>query len=377
MRKLLLLVGAIVFVDTMFFAALTPLLPEYADRLELSKAGAGVLAAAYPAGAFAGGVPGAFAAARFGVKPTILAGLAGMAVTTLTFGFAESVWLLDGARFLQGCASAFSWTAAMAWIAAAAPAARRGEACGAAIGAAVFGALFGPVVGAAASVVGTGAAFSSVAVLAAVLAAAAWRAEAPMPRPPQPLRSLFAALRDRRVLAGVWFVALPALLFGVLSVLAPLRLAVLGFGAVAIGATFLASAAFEGALAPLYGRVTDRRGPLFVIRGGLIASAAMAAAIPWLADRWVLAAGVVAAACAFGAFWTPAMALVAARAETIGLDHAYGLSLTNLAWAPGAALGAAGGGAVARATSDTLPYLALAFLCLLTLAALWRSAGSS
>ncbi len=40
MRRLLLLVGAIVFVDTMFFAALTPLLPEYADDLGLSKAGA-------------------------------------------------------------------------------------------------------------------------------------------------------------------------------------------------------------------------------------------------------------------------------------------------------------------------------------------------
>ncbi len=45
-RRLLLLVSAIVLVDTMFFAAITPLLPYYVDQLELSKAGAGVLAAA-------------------------------------------------------------------------------------------------------------------------------------------------------------------------------------------------------------------------------------------------------------------------------------------------------------------------------------------
>jgi hypothetical protein len=42
-RRLLFLVGGIVFVDTMFFAALTPLLPDYVDRYDLSKAGAGVL----------------------------------------------------------------------------------------------------------------------------------------------------------------------------------------------------------------------------------------------------------------------------------------------------------------------------------------------
>ena len=54
MRRLLLLTSAIVFFDTLFFAALTPLLPHYADALGLDKTGAGVLAAAYPAGAFLG-----------------------------------------------------------------------------------------------------------------------------------------------------------------------------------------------------------------------------------------------------------------------------------------------------------------------------------
>ena len=45
-RKLLLLVGAVVFVDSVFFAALTPLLPELADELGFSKAAAGALAGA-------------------------------------------------------------------------------------------------------------------------------------------------------------------------------------------------------------------------------------------------------------------------------------------------------------------------------------------
>ena len=41
-------VCALVLVDTMFFTALTPLLPHYTQLGGLSKAGAGILVAAYP-----------------------------------------------------------------------------------------------------------------------------------------------------------------------------------------------------------------------------------------------------------------------------------------------------------------------------------------
>ena len=79
MRGLRLLVGAIVFVDTMFYAALTPLLPHYAQELGLSKAGAGLIAGAYAVGALAGGIPAAVLASRFG-------GLSRMRVTNLIVG---------------------------------------------------------------------------------------------------------------------------------------------------------------------------------------------------------------------------------------------------------------------------------------------------
>ena len=377
MRRLLLLIGAVVFVDTMFFAALTPLLPQYADEHDLSKAGAGVLAAAYAAGALVGGIPGGLAAARLGVKPALLLGLGGMAVTTVVFGFAETVWLLDGARFLQGFSSSFSWTAGLAWIVAAAPGDRRGEAIGTAMGAAIFGALFGPVLGGVAAVTGTGAAFASVAVLALALGVWAARTPAFAPGARQPLRMLLRALADARIAAAVWLVALPALLFGTLGVLAPLRLDALGLGSLAIGATFLVAASIEGLLSPVLGRVSDRRGRLLPLRVGLAGSAVVAAMLPWLGVGWLLASLVVLAAASFGTFWTPAMSLLADRAEALGLDYAYGFALVNLAWAPGAATGAAGGGALARATSDAVPYLALSTACVLTLALLWRFRSSS
>jgi MFS family permease len=377
-RRLLALVGAMVFVDTVFFTALTPLLPEYADDLDLSKAGVGVLAAAYPAGALVGGIPGGMSAARFGVKPTVIAGLLLMVATTTVFGFADGIVLLDAARFVQGFASALTWTASLAWLVSRAPADRRGLLIGAAMSAAIVGALCGPVLGAIASLTGTEIAFAAVGALG--LALAVWAAATPAatPEEPQPLSMLWQAFRDRTMLATVWFVALPALLFSTMGVLVSLRLDDLGLSAVAIGAVFLVSAGIEAILNPLAGRLSDLRGRLLPIRIGLAASAVMAALLPWPDSRWVLAVLVIVAGMAFGVFWTPAMSHLTDLAEHRGLDYAYGFALVNLAWAPGQAIGASGGGALARATSDAVPYLVLSGLCLLSLAAVspWRSASS-
>jgi len=372
MRRLLLLVGAIVLVDTMFFAALTPLLPHYVDELDLGKAGAGVLQAMYPAGALVAGIPSGIAAARLGVKPTVLVGLSLLSVTTVAFGLADSVWTLDLARFLQGVSSAFSWTGALAWLVAAAPAGRRGQLIGSAFGAAIAGALFGPVLGAVASFTGTGPAFGAVAGLALVLAAAASSTPAASPERPQPLRMLIEALGARKIQAGVWLCLLPALLFGTLSVLAPLRLSHLGWGAVAVGATYLVSAALEAAWAPVLGRLSDRHGRFAPLRGALAASAVVAVLLPWPGSAWLLALLVVCAGFAFGSFWTPAMSMVTDAAEARGLDYGYAFALVNIAWAPGQAGGSAIGGAVASATSDAVSYLCLAGLCVATLAALLR-----
>jgi predicted MFS family arabinose efflux permease len=376
-RRILLLSGTVVFVDTLFFAALTPLLPHYADDLGLGKAGAGVLAAAYPAGVFVGAIPSGIVAAHAGVKPTVLIGMSVVAVTTALFGILAEAWQLDLARFCQGVASSFSWTGALAWLVAAAPGGRRGALIGQAFAAAVAGAIFGPVLGGIASVAGTRATFGAVA--AASLGAVAWAAATPAARPEagQPPTALAGALRDRRIRLGVWFVCLPALLFGTLGVLAPLRLSELGFGAAAIGATWLAAGCTEAAGNVAIGRLTDRHGPLAPVRFAAAATAAFCLVLPWPENAYVLALVVVAASLAFGAFYTPGMTLLSHAAEARGLDYAYAFALLNLAWAPGQATGAALGGAIAQRTSDAVPYLLLGALALVTLSSLWRSRSSS
>ena len=366
MRRLLVLVGAIIFVDTMFFAALTPLLPHYVHTLHLSKAGAGVLQAMYPAGALVAGIPSGIAAARLGVKTTVLMGLGLLAATTVAFGLADSAWALDTARFVQGASSAFSWTGGLAWLVAAAPAGRRGALIGSAFGVAIAGAMFGPVLGAVASYTGTAPAFAVVAGLALVLAAAAWTNPSTPPGTPQPLRMLFAALAVRRIQFGVWLTLLPALLFGNLSVLGPLRLSELSWGAAAVGATYLVSAAIEAAWAPALGHASDRYGRFLPLRAALVASAIVAALLPWPHTAWLLAFLIVCGGLAFGSFWTPALSMVTDEAEAFGLDYGYAFALVNVAWAPGQAGGSAIGGALASATSDAVPYLGLAAICALT-----------
>lgn len=377
MRRVVYLAGAIVLVDTIFFTALTPLLPHYAHTLGLGKAGAGVLAAAYPAGALVGAIPSGIVAARLGVKPTVLIGMTVVALTTVLLGFASTAWEIDVVRLCQGLASAFSWTGALAWLVAAAPPGRRGALIGQAFACAVAGALLGPALGGVASVAGTRGTFSVVAV--ASLAVVVWALLTPAARPDEPegIGALVRALGDRRIQLGIWLVVLPALLFGTLSVLAPLRLAQLGFGAVAIGALWLGTAAIESVNNIWIGRVADSSGPLVPIRGALLGSIVAAALLPWPDRGFELAAVVVCAGIAFGSFYTPGMTLLTHAAEARKLDYGYAFALINVAWAPGQAGGAALGGAVAEATSDTVPYLALAGLAALTLAGLRGFKGES
>ena len=167
MRRLFLLVSAVVFVDTAFYAAIAPLLPSYAADLGLSKTAAGVLTASYAAGTLVGSLPAGWLASRFGVKPTLLIGLGLMSVTSVVFGLANDIVLLDVTRFVQGVGGACSWAAGMAWLVSASPPERRGELIGSSLAAAIVGMLFGPVLGGAATVIGPEALFAGVAVVGA------------------------------------------------------------------------------------------------------------------------------------------------------------------------------------------------------------------
>jgi MFS family permease len=365
MRRLLVLVSVVVAVDTMFFTALTPLLPHYADKYDLSKAGAGVFFSTYAAGTLLGAIPAGLATMRLGPKRTVLVGLALMTVASLAFALAGDVWTLSLARFFQGFGSSFSWAGGLAWVIASAPRDRRGELIGTAMGAAIFGALIGPALGAFAGLIGTRAAFLGVAVAGAIVLG--WAALTPGIEPErQPLRAGLAALRNRSLVAGLWLIVLPALLFGVLVVLVPLRLHDHGWGPVAIAGLFVVTTVLELFLNPWLGRLTDRRGRLGPVRVALVGSTAVSVALALAHEPAALAPLVLAAGIAYGAFYTPGMALISHSAEQAGVAQGLAFGLMNACWGVGALLGPALGGVLASLAGDSLPYLLLAGVCLAT-----------
>jgi MFS family permease len=375
-RRLLLLVSSIIFVDAMLFSALTPLVPGYAEEFDLSKAGAGLLVGAYGAGALFGGIPGGLAASRWGPKRAVVGGLLLLSVASFAFASADSALALGGARFVQGISSTATWAGALAWISVTAPQSRRGEVIGTAFGAAVFGAVLGPMFGGFAELAGIRLSFTVVGVLTLVFAALASLARS-APVQAATLKGLRLALRDARFLGGLWLNMLPAMLFGVLIVLTPLALDHAGWTTFAIAAVFFAAGLIEVILNPFLGRFSDRVGRLLPIRVSLTASVAVAVglAIATVSGPALIALLVCAAAVSFGSLYTPSMALTSHRAEAVGLAQGLAFGVMNTAWAFGELVGPSAGGALADSYGDAIPYLVAGGLCALTLAATYRVAG--
>jgi MFS family permease len=244
------------------------------------------------------------------------------------------------------------------------------------MGAAVVGALFGPVVGWAAIQLGTGPAFSAASVAGAALMLAAFAVPSPKSDGAQALREVLPALRDPRLANGMWLMALAGIAFGVVDVLAPLRLARLGAGSTVIAATFLCGAVIESCVSPVAGRFSDRFGARRPVLIGLAAGTLfgvlvwLPGSVPWLVVVLVLGMPF------FGSLYTPAAAMVSESAQDQKLNHGIAFALTNLTWAAGQAIAASASGALAEATSDVFPYLLLGAACLATLCGMLRTRPS-
>ncbi len=363
------MVAAVVLVDTMFYAAISPLLPYYVHHLHIPKSQAGVLAAAYAAGTLIGSIPAGWLAARAGVRVTMVSGLGLMVISSLAFGFATSLGLLAGARFVQGIGGAASWAAGLAWLIQRAPADRRGEVIGGSLAAAIAGALLGPVLGTVATQTSPQLAFSVIAALGVGLLLWTFTESAPAPSRDSGRHAFAPALREGRVLTGMWLTMLAALLYSTLAVLAPLRLSHLGASNVTVGLAFVAGAAIAALSSPLIGRLSDRRGWRRPILAGLGVCTVWVVLLALPRTVALLFGLVVVADGLFGLPYSPAGAMISDGAERVGLDQAYGFGLFNLAWAGGQVIGGAGSAGLAQVTADIVPYALLAVLCAVTVVA--------
>ena len=369
-RALIAYVGALVVVDLALSTAITPLLPHYVRTAGLSTSAAGILMGSYPLGSITAALPGGFLAGRLGPRAAVLAGLAAGAVAALAFGWSSTGLALAAARFAQGAAGSCVWAGGLAWLAGATPAARRGEVLGVAMGFAAAGTLAGPAVGALASLAGPILAFSLIAAVNVVLMTAAVFLPRPAEGGAQRLLPGLRVLRDREVAVGIFLTMVGGMAIGMLDVLAPLRLSQLGAAALVIAGTFFAAGVGETLLSPLIGRLSDRRGAVATARRLLVAGVAVSLAFPLLGDAGWVVALLALGMPAYGSLCVPASALLSAGAERLRLHQGVAFGLENCAWSGGEFAAAAASGAVAQATSDVVPGLLFAGLCLVTVTVL-------
>lgn len=373
MRRLLVFASTMVFFDVAFYAAIAPLLPDYVDEFGLSKAEAGILAAAYAAGTLIFSLPAGWVATRAGPRRTVIGGLLLLGTSSVAFGFAETIGLLDLARFAQGVAGALIWAGALTWLITTAPAEHRGSVIGTALGTAIAGALIGPALGSLAAEVGTEAVFG--AVLGISLLLAVWATRLPEIRAPerQPLREVAATMLSRPILTATAFVAVPSLAFGAVELLVPLRIDDLGGGHALIAGAFIAGAGLEASLAPIAGRYSDRNG-----RRGLFVAGTAICAVALVGIGSAQALGPLLAALILGSLgagicFSPALTMLSEAADSTRLHQGYAAGLSNMAWAAGQTVGAVAGGAVAGAAGYAAPNIAVAMLLVLTASYAYRA----
>lgn len=377
MRRVFLAVSATMFVDSLLYLAIVPLLPWYSDRFDLSKLGAAVLLAGYPVTFMLVSVPAGWLASRLGARRVVLAGTTFFVCATLLFAWAPSAEAIIAARLLQGVGGAIGWGAAMAWLTGNTAADRRSRVMGRISGVLAAGSMIGPVLGALATETSPGAVFGGVAVLGVIALGItiATPAGAPLPRDPGLHTTLGRLLRHPLVIASIAFSIADGVGVAAVDLLAPLALGADGVSSTWIGIALTAGAGLGIVAAQLAGRAGERHGSFAVAIVGGIGMGVVPALLILPLPNWAVLALLVALGPFFPILMTGVFPLITAAADDLGLSHGTGNALPNVVWSAAFAVTPLVVAPVSQALGDPVAYaLAAATVTgLLVLAVVMRS----
>ncbi len=276
-RKLVFLIGAVQFVNTLDFMMVMPLGPDFARELGIPSSQLGLVGGSYTAAAAVAGIAGAFFLDRFDRRRALAVALAGLVAGTAAGGLATGLGTLLAARILAGAFGGPATSLALAIISDAVPAERRGRAMGAVMGAFSVASVLGVPAGLElARLGGWRAPFFTVAALGAVVAAAAMAVLPPQRAhlagdrgAPMPFRELLRRPVVALALSGTAVAVIAN--FSMIPNLSAYFQFNRGYPREDLGLLYMIGGAISFGTMRLAGHLTDRRGAPAVTVGGSIA----------------------------------------------------------------------------------------------------------
>lgn len=351
-----ILLNGSLFLETLVYGLLAPLVPYYAETFGANQVQLGLLFAVYSLSLLVASFPAGMACDKIGYRPVLLSGMMLLIISTLLLAVIQSFGLMLLARFLQGLAGAAIWTAALSAATALTPPEKRGGRLGLMMALTGLGTIAGPLFsGFLVQSRGYQAPFIYTALVLVLLTLPYLWLKLPGPGAGSQQENSSSGnyvrmLGNPRVLSVVLIIMAGSFSFGMLEPLLPMHLSLeFGMGSGEIGLVFGVLSLVFTISRPLTGYLSDRVGYKAMMLWGM---GVTIVAMPALA----LSTGIIlmyAAGCLYSlsncAMMTPCLPLLTQYSDQEG-HSSYGRSfgMVNAAYSVGLLLGPGLGGLVAE-----------------------------
>jgi DHA1 family solute carrier family 18 vesicular amine transporter 1/2 len=355
-KKLLVLVCVVIFVDSLGYGVVVPVMPVYARELGIGELGLGMLFASYAIGNIVAALPFGLISDRFGRRPFLVFGMLAMAGAFVLYAYSTTYTSLFLSRFLDGVTAAANWSVGLAIIADIYPAGERGKGMGTVMAVMGAGSIAGPALGGVLNDwIGYKAPFLMVAIVCVAGGVFALFSGELKRLQRSATEARYGSIA-RRVLAypGMVLVVVVVMMgtvsLGLLEPLFPVFLQDnLGLGSTGIGLLFALTVLAYSIVSPYAGRISDRAGKRGVMSLGLLATAVVAPLLVFSHNLALTAALFALCGISIALFETPTLPFIADRISGGAEGEVYGTAfgIFNMAWAIGYMLGPAAGGFLA------------------------------
>lgn len=348
--RALLVVALTIFVDAFIFGIIVPVLPIYSEGLGFSSFQLGVLFSVYSVALLLLSIPIGIISDRYGKKRVMVAGMSGLAITTICFAFSTTFITLLTTRLLQGVAAAVTWVVGPALVADMYPPRERGGKMGLAMAGNNFGFLVGPAVGGFLYDWGGYRApfFTAAVIVVLVLVAIVLIIKEPARGDLPEKTNLPMLLRNQTLLVSGGVILVASIGFGFIDPLLPGYLhGKFAATPLIIGIMFGAISATSIIAQPLFGALSDKLGRVPIIISGMLLTAGVLPLLtfaPTIKTTMLVMGGI---GITFGLMTAPSAPLLADAVSEQKGPTSYGAAfgLYNTAFSLGYIIGPLAGGA--------------------------------